>query len=169
MSHRRIFQLKHRDFSLHCKTIWIFSFKYFHFAVSLDVKQNKTKSIIRRGNSQSKQPISSHYICSFRQFILVYHVANNNNNYFQLTKEWKNSTCWLVLVVIVKLWFSVLVTYYHSSKGNTWWSHFEPPEAPKMHCINGYNTSKYDSYNLNFPIITHLMNCCWGATNGNQG
>ena len=23
-------------------------------------------------------------------------------------KEWKNSTCWLILVVIVKLWFSVL-------------------------------------------------------------
>ena len=24
-------------------------------------------------------------------------------------KEWKNSTCWLILVVIVKLWFSVLL------------------------------------------------------------
>ena len=24
-------------------------------------------------------------------------------------KEWKNSTCWLVLVFIVKLWFSVLL------------------------------------------------------------
>ena len=27
---------------------------------------------------------------------------------FRNIKEWKNSTCWLVLVVIVKLWFSVL-------------------------------------------------------------
>ena len=26
-------------------------------------------------------------------------------------KEWKNSTCWLVLVVIVKLWFSVLLKF----------------------------------------------------------
>ena len=28
---------------------------------------------------------------------------------FDNIKEWKNSTCWLVLVVILKLWFSVLL------------------------------------------------------------
>ena len=48
------------------------------------------------------------------------------HDYIQNIKEWKNSKCWLVLVLIVKLWFSVLlnleVTYYHSSKGNKWLS-----------------------------------------------
>ena len=48
----------------------------------MDVKQNETKSIIRRGNSQSKQPISSQYICSLDS-LFFYHIANSNNNYFQ--------------------------------------------------------------------------------------
>ena len=26
-------------------------------------------------------------------------------------KEWKNSTCWLVLVFVVELWFSVLLKF----------------------------------------------------------
>ena len=32
-----------------------------------------------------------------------------NAKRFTNIKEWKNSTCWLVLVVIVKLWFLVLL------------------------------------------------------------
>ena len=81
-------------------------------------------------------------------------------------KEWKNSTCWLVLVVIVKWWFSVLLKFRSHiitlprATNNGVPSNLQ--KSSKKHCINGYNTSKYDSYNFNFPIITHLINCCWG-------
>ena len=47
-------------------------------------------------------------------------------------KEWKNSTCWFVWIVIMKWWSSVLsISYYHPLKNNKWWYAFQPLKTLK--------------------------------------
>ena len=84
--------------------------------------------------------------------------CRNKGNY-QNIKEWKNSTCWLVLVVILKLWFSVLlklrshiITHYINGRAtpSIFWDYLRLSTT-----YNGYKTSKYYGSKFKFLIITH--------------
>ena len=64
------------------------------------------------------------------------------SNWFSLIKlnikEWKNSTCWLALVVIVKLWFSVLLNLKsHIITDPKVTNNHVPLKVPKMHSKMG--------------------------------
>ena len=129
-------------------------------------------------NKSTDWPPNYHKILIFSPTKIFEKVTRSQNRWN--IKEWKNSTCWLVLVVIVKLWFSVLsnlrshiiihlrqsnpkcqIPYYlplnqwllgatNSNQGIQWWTF-----VLRLSIIhNGYRSSKY-AFNFKFPIITH--------------